>query len=123
MKVRRVEFLEIALTQSVMQEDNTVLHVPVKPWELMIMALLDSSGQGFTATELEKRLPICRTLREAEGYALLQEADWLILKERMELQKWGWSHEDIIRVRDSVRDAVQVPVEEKNAPTPTTPDK
>ena len=113
MKARRIEFPVIALTMNVTNEaEDTVEQVPVSAQDLMIAALFDSFGRGFTAEELDQRFPISKIIREAKESALLSEEDWTLLDKQMTNHRWLWNHEDICRVRDAIKNAEKVPVKE-----------
>ncbi len=112
-KEREIKLPQIVLKQSV-QDGDKVISVKITAQNLLLQALADSGGQGFGLDVIRKRIPISDAVEAMKkDTLLLDEAKWETLCGALEAHKWGWMHEDILRVVDAVNDAEQVEVEPK----------
>lgn len=113
-KEREIKLPQIVLKQTVRDGDE-LTSVDVSAKDLLLQALADSGGQGFGLDDLRKRIPISdavEALKKGESL-LLDEERWKVLCKALESHKWGWMHQDVLRVVDAVNDAEQVEVEPK----------
>lgn len=113
-KQREIKLPQIVLKQT-MRDGDKITSVDISARDLLLQALSDSGGQGFNYDTLRERIPISNAveaLKKNESL-LLDEAAWTVLCAALESHKWGWLHDDVLRVVDAVNDAEQVEVEPK----------
>ena len=65
---------------------------------------------GFTFDDMEKSLQIGKALNEVTAfgvgsYLILEEDQYDHLKKKMDAFRWGYSHEEILKLRDAVNNA------------------
>ena len=112
-KEHEIKLPQIVLRQTIRDGDElTTIDITAK--ELLLQALADSGGQGFNYEDLRKRIPVSEAVEAMKkDTLLLDETQWTLLCTALETHKWGWTHRDIIRVVDAVKEADQVEVEPK----------
>ena len=107
--MRLVKFPTITLTLTEPAKNGGVpLVIPQTAQDLMLIALntfVDPAGnpRGPTAEDIEKVLPLRAKIREAgiDG-VLLEEPEWRLLCDAVKVQRWPWSHEDVVKVCHAV---------------------
>jgi len=83
------------------------------PGDVLAGALSPPPDQGVTFDQIEKRLPIARKLRAANGRVLLEEAEWAQLVECVKAAKWLAISEEVYSLCKAVLDAEKTDVEVK----------
>lgn len=62
--------------------------------------------QGASIDEMRKCIRVLDALEAADGDVLeLEDADWEMLKQKVEAMPWGWVDRRIVRFHDDVADA------------------
>ena len=113
-KQREIKLPQIVLKQTV-RDGEKLVQADILAKDLLLQALADSGGQGFGLDDLRKRIPISdavEALKKNEPL-LLDEEKWTTLCAALDGHKWGWLHQDVLKVVDAVKNAEQVEVEAK----------
>lgn len=112
-KQREIKLPQIVLKQTV-KDGDTITSVGITAQDLLLQALSDSGGKGFSYEDLRKRIPISEAVEAMKkDMLLLDEEKWSLLCEALDTHKWGWTHRDVLRTVDAVKNAEQVEVEAK----------
>ncbi len=124
-KMMKVVFPKVTLRQPKLDDDGQPIltgkagdlnrrpiMVTVTAQDMIAMALADPAERGWTPELLMKRLPISATVTGANGFVLLDSAQHQMTLSAVEAYQFPWYHGDVITVRDAVRDAEEIEVEE-----------
>lgn len=88
----------------------------VLDYTVMIKNMLQfpqSGQQGFGVDEIRSNIKILDALEKSEKELLIEEADYIRLKNLVDGAKYGMAHKNIIQFVDDVDHAEAVKVEEK----------
>lgn len=124
--MRLVKFPEISLTMTITTRNeetgkDEAETVSQTAQDLLLQALnvfRDERGQpsGPTMDDLEKRGPLRTKIREASDGVLLEQPEWKLLCTVIKHHRWGWSHEDVLKVCHAVTKAEESEVVVKPEP-------
>lgn len=73
---------------------------------------VDDAGnvRGFLITEMIPRLDIMKKVKASKDPLIVEEAEWAVIKECIEVHRWAMLHEDIRTFRDTIINAEEVTI-------------